>query len=190
MIRINLLAVERERAKGRATFQFAQKVTVACSLILVVAALAIGWWYWSLRKDSAALDEELAAAQEETRRLTAVIQQVQEFERRKTQLQERVTLVEELRQGQSGPVHMLDEISKALPQMLWLLELKQQGQALTITGRCTSLTSITDFVENLESSGYFRKPVEIVESRVEPGAQGQPDLIRFSMKAQFALPGR
>ena len=39
--------------------------------------------------------------------------QVQKFETRKAQLQQRVTLIEQLRRGQTGPVHVLDEVSKA-----------------------------------------------------------------------------
>ena len=42
MIKINLLTVDRERAKRKAKFQVGQKVTVACSLILVAAALVVG----------------------------------------------------------------------------------------------------------------------------------------------------
>ena len=51
--------------------------------------------------------------------------QVQQFEQRKAQLQQRVALIEQLRKDQTGPVHMLDQISRALPPMLWLTELKQ-----------------------------------------------------------------
>ena len=52
---------------------------------------------------------------------------MQQFEQRKAQLQQRVALIEQLRKSQTGPVHMLDQISRALPPMLWLTELKQAG---------------------------------------------------------------
>ena len=45
MIRINLLAVEREAKKKTATFQAGQKVTLACGLILILTAGVIGWRY-------------------------------------------------------------------------------------------------------------------------------------------------
>jgi type IV pilus assembly protein PilN len=194
MIRINLLARERERAPRKPVFARGQQITVASTLILVVAALLVGWWYWSLRKDAAKIDEEIAAAQQETARLRSLIVQVQQFETRKTQLQQRVTLIEQLRRGQSGPVHLIDEISRSLPDMLWLTELKQNGADLTISGRCTVLTALSDFVGNLEASGWFKKPVEIVDSQVErvsgaggAGATGA-ELVRFTIKAQFAPP--
>ena len=89
---------------------------------------------------------------------------MQQFEQRKAQLQQRVVLIEQLRKGQTGPVHMLDQISRALPPMLWLTELKQTptGTDVVIDGKCTTLTGLSDFVSNLEASGYFKRSIEIV----------------------------
>ena len=53
MIRINLLAVERERARKRVFIPAAHRVTIGASLILLGTALLIGWWFWSLRQQSA-----------------------------------------------------------------------------------------------------------------------------------------
>ena len=136
MIRINLLAVERERKKAKGTFQIAQKLTIGCSLILVLALLFIGWRYWSLGAQSKQLDDEIAAAQKEASRLHTIILEVQTFEQRKTDLTQRVTLIEQLRKGQTGPVHLLDQVSRALPPMLWLTELKQTSATeVVIDGR-------------------------------------------------------
>lgn len=184
MIKINLLAVDRERAKRKAKFQVGQKVTVACSLILVAAALVVGWWFWSLQRASADLDQQIADAERETQRLQSVIQQVQQFEGRRAQLQQRVTLIEELRKGQTGPVHLLDQISKALPEAMWLTDLKQAANDITVEGRCTSLNSLSDFVSALETSGLFERPVEIIDSRVEAATTQTPELIRFSVRAR------
>ena len=184
MIKINLLAVDRERAKRKAKFQVGQKVTVACSLILVAAALVVGWWFWSLQRASADLDQQIADAERETQRLQSVIQQVQQFEGRRAQLQQRVTLIEELRKGQTGPVHLLDQISKALPEAMWLTDLKQAANEITVEGRCTSLNSLSDFVSALETSGLFERPVEIIDSRVEAATTQTPELIRFSVRAR------
>jgi type IV pilus assembly protein PilN len=195
MIRINLLAVERDRAKRRPAASVAgpqatqQRITLACSLILVLTALGVGWWYWSLKLQSDRIEDDIVTSQKETARLRTLIQQVQTNDARRAQLQQRVGLIEELRKGREGPVRMLDEISRSLPEMLWLTEIKQQGADLTITGRCTSLTALSDFVDNLKLGGYF-KPVEILNSQVE---STQPTattgLTRFSIKATFVTPG-
>lgn len=184
MIRINLLTVDRERTKRKAKFEVGQKITVACSLILVVAALVVGWWFWSLQRDSANLDQQIADAERETQRLQSVIQQVAQFEARRAQLQQRVTLIEELRKGQTGPVHLLDHISKSLPESMWLVDLKQAANEITIDGRCTSLNALSDFVSALEASNLFERPVEIIDSRVEVPTPTTPELIRFSVRAR------
>ena len=170
MIRINLLAAERERGKKKAALfgTTGQKLTIGCSIILVLAGVFIGWRYWSLGRQSTQLDAEIAAAQQETSRLRSVIEQ--------------------LRKGQTGPVHMLDQISRALPQMLWLTELKQVGDDVVIDGRTTVLTSLTDFVTNLEASGYFKKSIDIVNTTAEQGTGPVSELVKFTIKASFQPP--
>jgi type IV pilus assembly protein PilN len=189
LIKINLLAVDRDRVKRKATFQVGQKLTVGCSLILVATALIIGWWYWSLQSDSAQLSQQILDAQRETARLQSVIVQVRQFEAQRAELQQRVTLIEQLRKGQTGPVHLLDQISRSLPDTMWLVELKQTAAGdVTIDGRCTSLTALSDFVSSLEASSFFAKPVEIVDSTVDPATPTAPEVIRFSVKGKFVSP--
>jgi type IV pilus assembly protein PilN len=191
MIRINLLAAEREKTKKKAVTlgTATQKLTIGCSLILILAVLFVGWRYWTLTHASTQLDAEIAAAQQETVRLHSVIQQVQQFEQRKAQLQQRVVLIEQLRKGQTGPVHMLDQVSRALPQMLWLTELKQNGAEVQIEGKSTTLTGLSEFVSNLEASGYFKRSIEIVDTKTEQVTKPASELIRFTIKATFQEPG-
>ena len=194
MIKINLLATEKPRAAAKSRLPFlrmkGQQLTIGCGLILVATAGLIGWRYYALGRDSVRLDGAIAEAQQETVRLHAVIADVQKFEQRRTQLQQRVGLIEQLRKDQTGPVHMLDQISLAIPPMMWLTDLKQSPGAteVVIEGRCNGLTGLSDFVANLEASGYFKKSVEIVSSQAEtlPGAG---DLIMFVVRAQFQRPG-
>ena len=190
MIRINLLAGERTKKKS-VTLQAGQKLTIAGSAILLLAVLFVGWRYWSLTRQSNLLDAEIAAAAQETTRLHSVIQQVQQYEQRRTQLQQRVVLIEQLRKGQTGPVHMLDQISRAMPPMLWLTEVKQGGaDDVTIEGKATTLTGLSDFVTNLEASGYFKRSIEIVNTTTESGALPSSELIRFTIKAVFQQPDK
>jgi type IV pilus assembly protein PilN len=189
MIRINLLAVERERSKKKATFQTGQKVTIACGLVLLGTIVLVGWRYLSLSNESKQLDIDIANAQQETTRLHGIILQVQEFEQRKAQLQQRVVLIEQLRKSQTGPVHMLDQISRSLPPMLWLTGLKQDADSITIDGRCTTLTGLSDFVANLEATGYFKKSVEIVSSQTEVMTTPPGEVVKFSVKGVFVTPG-
>ena len=192
MIRINLLGSERQKAKKAVAFDIGQRITLMCSLILVLTGLGLGYWYWSLNQASTQVDADILAAQQETARLQSLLAEVREFEAQRTQLQQRVALIEQLRSGQSLPVQLLDHVSRSLPDMLWLLSLDQAGNAVTIEGRSTTLIALSDFVGNLGGAPVLQKPIEIVSSRVEPGdaakagAKGgvpAPDLISFVVRA-------
>jgi type IV pilus assembly protein PilN len=195
MIRINLLGVERKQArKAGPSFDIGQRLTVACSLILVVALLGIGYWYWTLTESSARVDREIAAANAEATRLRSLLNEVQQFEARRAQLTQRVQLIEQLRGGQSVPVQLLDHVSRSLPDMLWLTGMVQNGPELTIQGRSTSLIALSDFVGNLGTNPLLIKPIEIVNSEVDAAAAQQQartaqpavETIRFTVKAQVA----
>jgi type IV pilus assembly protein PilN len=183
MIRINLLAADRGVAKKTrgAGVTTAQRVTIGAALILLSTIVAVGWWYWALHTRGVRLDEEIAAAETKAQQLRSVLAQVQKFETRKAVLQQRVTLIEQLRKGQSGPVHILDEVSKALPDRLWLVSMSQRDKDFTFDCRTTSLTGVSDFVANLEASPWFKRPVELLDSQVDQTPQGP--LVRFTIRA-------
>ena len=188
MIRINLLAVERNRTKRRAGIAIGQKVTIGCSVILVVTVVGIGWRFWSLRQDGAALTQELIAADAEIQRLAPVIESVRESDARRAALAQRVALIEQLRSSQSGPVRILDQVSRSLPDGLWLTELRQEQTMIVVQGRATTLSALSDFVANLELSGFFTPPVEIVDGQLED-LQGQGETVRFELRASVLPPG-
>lgn len=190
MIRINLVAGERRTAKaaGR-TFDVAQKITVAGSVIVVLTVLLVGWRYWALGQQAAELEETINAARREETRLAEVLKQVAEFEQQREQLKQRLTLIDDLRKGQNAPVHMIDQISRALPEMTWLVSVDQKEYEITIVGRSTSLSALSDFVGNLEATRYFQRPVEIVNSQVVTGQKDGSELIDFSIKGRFQMAG-
>ena len=189
MIRINLLSGERKKAARAPVFDLSKQITLACGLVVLVAAAGIGYWYWSLSEEAAAVENDIASAQQEVARLRPIIAEVATFEAQRQRLQQRVQLIGQLRKGQGIPVQMLDQISRSLPEMLWLTSLDQEGGDLTIEGRSTTLVALSDFVGNLGSSSFFKKPIEIVDSKVEndsSGGQGGLEIIRFTVKAQLA----
>jgi type IV pilus assembly protein PilN len=193
MIRINLLATERRGAKAAATgLQAGQKMMVIGSLVLVLTAVGIGWRYWALGQQQAEVVREIESARREESRLQEILKQVQEFEARRTMLESRVALIDELRKGQTAPVHMIDQVSRALPDMTWLTSMQQTGYTVTMQGRCLSLTSLSDFVGNLEASRYFARPVEIIESTVVAGGgagTATQELIQFTIRGTFQMAG-
>ena len=189
MIRINLLSVERTRTKKATSVAMpaAQRVTLGASVILIVTVVGLGWWFWSLHTQSVTLDRDIARAETDTRNLRSVLVQVQKFEARKAQLQQRVTLIEQLRKGQSAPARVLDQISRSVPDRLWLADLTQSGNDFTLNGFATSMTALSDFVAGIEGTKWFRRPVEIIDSQVTSNAK-TGDLVKFVVKATYFDP--
>jgi type IV pilus assembly protein PilN len=190
MIRINLLGVERQKTRTKTSFiDASQRTTFGCCLIFGLTVLGIGGWYWSLGREAARLDAEIATARGEVARLQVVLAEVKRAEDRRGQLQQRVAIIEELRRGQSVPVQLLDHVSRSMPDLLWLTALDQKSDAVSIEGRTTTLISLADFVGNLGTNKLVAKPIDIVNSQVEsssPGATQGTELIKFSVKAPLA----
>jgi len=187
MIRINLLGGERQKAKSAARFDASQQLTAMCGLVVVAAVCGIGFWYWKLGNESTQLDAQIASLKREAARLDSVMAEVKTFEERKATLQQRVALIERLRQGQTVPVQLLDHVSRSLPEMLWLTDLKEEGEFITIEGRTTTLVGLSDFVNNLGTNPVLQKPIEILDSVAEADrtatATVGPELIKFTVRA-------
>ena len=190
MIRINLLGGERQVKKRAIAFDLGKRLTLACSMLLVVSALGIGYWYYYLGQRSAQVDADIITSQQEEARLQSILREVAAFDAQRAELQQRVGLIETLRSGQSIPVQILDTVSKSVPDMLWLTDLEQKGADITIQGQSTTLISLSDFVGNLGATPLLQKPIEIVDSKVETvtgtSGGGGVDLIKFTVKAQLA----
>src|SRR5262245_29259956 len=187
MIRINLLGVERPKARKVPTFTVqGQQLTIACSLILVGAVAGVGWWWWTLRQNKTQVEADIVAAQQQQKQLESVLAEVKQFEAQRAQLQQRVQLIEQLRAGQTIPVQLLDHLSRSVPELLWLTDMEQKGDALTIQGRSNTLAATADFVTNLGNSTLLVKPIDM-DTEVESvaGAQGQPglELYKFTVRA-------
>jgi type IV pilus assembly protein PilN len=189
MIRVNLLGGDRQKVKkSLIAFDPAQSITLICAVILVATAAGIGWWFWSLRQESAQVEAEIAAAQQESARLQSLLAEVQQFEAQRTTLQQRVALIEQLRRGQSIPVQLLDHVSKSVPEMLWLTAMTQTAELVEIQGQSTTLIALSDFVGNLGSTDLLRKPIEIVESQVQAATATAPELVAFTVRAEINTP--
>lgn len=186
MIRINLLGVERPKVRKLPTFTVqAQQLTIACSVILVAAFGGVGWWYWSLTQAAAQVETDITTAQQELQRLQSVLTEVKQFEAQRTQLQQRVQLIEQLRAGQTIPVQLLDHISRSVPEMLWLTDMEQKGTALTIQGRSNTLAATADFVTNLKTSGLLAELDMDTQVETMQPVQGQAgvELYKFTVRA-------
>jgi type IV pilus assembly protein PilN len=138
---------------------------------------SLGLW-WIKTANIKELEEKTAAAKKRQAELQAIKVQVEAFQQRKRILDAKVKLIEQLKAQQSGPVHMLDEISKSLPDFVWLTSLEQTGPRIVMSGESNGLTAVADFIQNLQRSGWFPR-VDLISS------QEQNNVVQFQVSADF-----
>jgi type IV pilus assembly protein PilN len=180
MIRVNLLGVVPRRAR-RPLLPENQKSAFAGLVILLATGGGVFGWHWQVTAAEKQVNVQIASAEAELARLKSVAVLVDRANARKLDLTERLGLIDRLHRTQRDPVQLLEVVSRSVPDGLWLLELKQQGTAVQIEGRAVSLTALTDFVERLQSSGRFARPVDIVTTSME--VVQEASVVRFAVKA-------
>jgi type IV pilus assembly protein PilN len=161
MIRINLVAPERTKAKPKATGGGPAAPSGALQSVLLIAffvggaaVLCAGAW-WLETSELAALDRRISDDRQRLAQLQAIQKQVDEFQKKKTVLENKVQVIERLRLAQKSPVHMLDEISKALPDYVWLTTMDETRGAVKFQGQSNSLAAVADFMAALQRCGWF-----------------------------------
>ena len=180
MIRINLLTADRPTSKKKAAPSAPGAFQAYLFLILFGGGALLGsaalWWLETAR--IADLDTKITQAKKRQAELQAIKVQVDQFLAKKRILDAKVKLIEQLKAQQSGPVHMLDEISKALPDFVWLTSLDQTGNTVRFAGESNGLTSVADFISNLQRTGWFPK-VDLVSSTEAN------NVVTFALQAEF-----
>lgn len=162
MIRINLLTEARGAAARKKT-AFLPSGARLNNLILLggvaVGLLYIGIMALILTSKSRHLDEAIAVANEEVARLRSIIDEVKGYETKKASLEAKIQLINNLKTNQKGPVRLMDELSKALPDLVWLTDLGVSGQQVSLKGRTLSPNAVAAYLENLKKSPFFAEPV-------------------------------
>ena len=181
MIRVNLLASGAPSPR-RALVPDISRAALAGVMLLLCTVGGLGYWWWSLGRQAVVVDARIAQSERDLVRLRDAAKLVDRAVARKTELSEKLALIERLRADQRGPVTMLSTISRSLSDGLWLMELNQRGNSIQLEGRASSLTSVTDFAERLQNSGVFDRPVEIVTTSME--LVDELSVVRFALKAQ------
>ncbi len=162
MIRINLLT----EAKAAAARKKAPVLPSGAKLnnMLFMAAIAAGVAYvaimgLTLFNRRRNLDDEIAKARVEADRLRSIIEEVKGYEEKKASLEVKISLINNLKTNQKGPVRLMDEISKALPDLVWLSSIDVAGNQVAMKGKTLSPNAVATYLENLKKSPFFAEPV-------------------------------
>jgi type IV pilus assembly protein PilN len=170
MIRINLVQEQKVKKGGGGGAPKVKAAPGALQAYLLLglfaggAALLCAAGYVFKSSQIRDLDGKIRAGEERKKQLQAIKVQVDAFQAKKTLLENKVNLIKQLKAEQKGPVHMLDEVSKALPDFVWLTGLDETRGAVRFSGESNGLTAVAAFMEGLQRSGWF-PTVELVSTK-------------------------
>lgn len=161
MIRINLLSEGRKPVAAKkeafSGFKFSGIDPGSLALIglLLLALIVAATHNLMLNGNLREMKEDVAEAQAEVDRLAPIIKEVDEFKAKKAALENKVRVIGELRNNQHGPVQFMDQISRALPELLWLKEMEVKGNTISLSGEAFNVNAIATFIENLDRVPEF-----------------------------------
>jgi type IV pilus assembly protein PilN len=182
MIRINLMPRAEARRQAARQRDRQMVIAIAAALIAIIGATEFITRRTASRVQAQS-DEHQAELATLNQKHTAAIQ----LDRKRKELEAKLSTIKILERQRTGPVHVLDDLGAATPDTLWVTEMRESGGAVSLLGRGLDNQTIALFMRNLSSSPYFAN-VDLVETKqVE---DGQAKLKEFSIRANVLYGGR
>ncbi|MEM1082014.1 MAG: PilN domain-containing protein [Pseudomonadota bacterium] len=123
-----------------------------------------------LRAEISKLDEEIA--------------RIEQLDETRTQLINRKNVIEDLQANRSLMVHLFDQLVRTVPTGIRLLNVRQVGDQLTVTGTSQSSGRVSTYMRNLEESEFLHNPsLQIIEAETDETDREMP----YSFGLTFTL---
>ncbi len=180
MIRINLLPVRAAQKKEKLRSQLS-----IFSLCMILVLIACGSLYVQKMTSINDVKEEIATIDQKNKDLRKKIGQVKDFENKKNDLEKKLSVLQKLKEGKSGPVHLLDELSTALPEKLWLTKFSEKSGSVALSGVADSENTVAVFMRSLETSQYYK---DIQLSVTEQTKSGDRKMQKFTLNCSVETP--
>jgi type IV pilus assembly protein PilN len=185
MIRINLLKPETKDIRETVAVpgvseERSKKGTSLGNLVFLLLVIGLGLFYFFQQK---AFDREntlLAEARLEKSQLQYVEAKLEEQRKARESLDRKITLIESLNAQRDLAPRLMDELSRRLPDWVWLSEVTYDAKGIQIRGRALSNNLIADYIASLEASPQFMN-VNLVSSTQRAGQGDQ--FLEFALRA-------
>ncbi len=183
MILINLLP-HREAARKRRRDVFNVSLGAAFVLGLLISG-AIYFWFQARISDQQSQNRVL---QGEIKRLENQIKDIASLESEIAALRARQQAVEDLQSDRNVPVHLMTELARQLPDGVYIANMRQENQNVTLQGVAQSNERVSELLRNLaKNTPWFSRPelVEIVSGSVALSPRDVKRVSNFTMRVQL-----
>ncbi len=183
MIKINLIgeptAAAASKRKRPEISLGARQGDIILVSVLVVAFIVVGLMWWHLSSKLDGLKDRERSLRREKEQLQQYIDKVDELEKKRAMLKKRIDIINDLKARQHGPVRVMDEISKALPDLVWLRRMTLNGNVVTIEGSAMDENAVANYITNLDESPFFSEP------ELKDMSRGKKDSYDFKLTCTF-----
>jgi type IV pilus assembly protein PilN len=157
-IRVNLLPhreARRERQKNAFYFLTLLSLLAGAGMVFVVWSV-----YQGLIGGQQERNNFIAA---ENRKLDLQIREIANLRQEIDALRARQRAVEDLQADRNQPVYLMDELTKQVPEGIYLRQIRQEDKRVNVSGQAASNERVSEFLRNLQSnSKYLERPELIV----------------------------
>lgn len=159
MIRINLLPY-REAAKKARRQQF---FTLA-ALVAGVGAVLVLFGYTLIEGQINSQQDKNEFLKKEVAILDKQIEEIKRLKEQTAALLARKQVIESLQRDRSDTVNLLLELTKQIPEGIYLKSVKQDGLRINLSGFAQSNARVSTLLRNIENSPWLEKP-QLLEIR-------------------------
>jgi type IV pilus assembly protein PilN len=180
VIRINLLPKE-ERARRRMmpTIKIPRVGSIAPFVVLGALALGVVTTATLQSRQVAKLQVDVAAAREEADRYRPQLEKIREITQKREEVRTRLDIIARLDRDRYYRVQLLDEMSRSLPDNMWITGLNElSDRRFQIDGVTFSNFIVARFMERLDAAEHWRD-VDLDVS--EKGVMEELDVVKFTL---------
>jgi type IV pilus assembly protein PilN len=201
MVRINLLSQTEKKKKGGAIGApslprlsggkgFPVPLPLLGGVFLLLLLAGAVFLYFNQNSRLASLEERIDVAKQDSTRYSRAIGKMREIESSQAAIAARIQAIQEVDQGRFRWAHIMEELSRSLPEYTWLTSVVRREDVveenqIEITGITFSNLTLTQFMTNLESSPYLERISLIGSNR--SNVEGV-DVTSFALVAAYTQP--
>jgi type IV pilus assembly protein PilN len=153
MIRINLLPYREEQrnAKRQQFYGLLGMVLMLACLIVFVVYTTIDGYVETQNERNNFLKKEIAALDKE-------IDEIKQLKDQISALLARKQIIESLQQDRAEAVLLLSELTKQMPEGVYIRSMKQNGTQIALLGYAQSNARVSTLMRNIEASPWLENP--------------------------------
>lgn len=158
----------------------------------IVGPLLLAWLFLGSSGRMADLEVAIEGARLDSIRYAEIRAANQTLLARQDTIAAKLEIIQEIDAGRFAWVHIMDEVSRSLPQFTWLTgvrsqptEASLQAPRFTVEGRTGTTFALTEFMQTLEASPFLKSITLITTDQIR---EGESLIYSFTLEGEFQDP--